>query len=105
MKIPPYGKEIQPSSDSYIFIFMGKMAWKRAKDFKEPYFPQTLVLPPNDSPFDYAWPIKDREIYLLDTGITIPENVRQVVMCFLNSGASVIRYISRTVSMTEFKRK
>lgn len=105
MKLVPYGKNLQQLSEKpfYIFIFMGKNAWIRAKNFHS-HFPSTLVLPPKQSPFDFIWPINNHDIIILDTGITDVVYVRELVACLFSFGANVINYLSQNVKMTEFQK-
>ncbi len=84
---------------------MGKYAWERAKDFREPLFPQTLVLPPDQLPFDFIWPVSAQEIYLIDTSITDMIKVREFIACLFSFGADVVNYLSINVSMTKFKKE
>ncbi len=106
LRILPYGKVVEALIDQrpYIFIFIGKNAWKRARSFKDPYFPSTLVLPPNDSPFAYSWPVKDCEVYVLDTDVTRIAYVRGLFSCLFNFGSKVIKYVSLNNPMTEIKK-
>jgi hypothetical protein len=83
---------------------MGKHAWQRAKSFREPIFPETLVLPPYTSPFDYSWPVSEHEVYILDTGITNAKLVRDFISCLFSFGATIVNYFSINTRLKTFKR-
>lgn len=106
LRPPPFAKEFLQFKGRfyYIFIFMGVHAWTRANTFRHPYFPSTLVLPPGESPFDFIWPVRDQDVYLLNTSPTNDAYVREVVGCLFNAGAKSIQYVGVDTPVTEFKK-
>lgn len=106
MKLAPYGKNLQSLNyrPFYVFIFMGWKGWDRAKNFHS-HFPETLVLPSNCSPFDYAWPVHNHDVIVLDTSITNYRYVREFVACLFSFGANVVKYQSINVPMTQFEKE
>lgn len=105
MKLAPYGKNLQSLNyrPFYVFIFMGWKGWDRAKNFHS-HFPETLVLPQNESPFDYIWPVKNHDIIIIDTSHNDMERIREFVICLFSFEANSIKYLSQNVEMTTFEK-
>ena len=66
--------------------------------------PRSVLLPPGESPFDFIWPVRDQDIYLLNTSPTNDAYVREVVGCLFNAGAKSIQYVGVDTPVTEFKK-
>lgn len=106
-KLPPYAKELLALKEPYpyVFIFMGKNAWVRAKSFRHPYFPSTLVFPPDTSVYDYSWPVKDQDVWLLNTNHSIDASwMKEVAVCLFNHNAKSVRYVDKDASLTVFSK-
>ncbi len=105
-KLAPYGRNLQGLEEPpfYLFIMMGRYAWSRAKNFHS-HFPATLCLPPDESPFDYDWPVDSHDVVLIDTSLTRKLYVQEMVLCMYTYKAKSVRYISINVPMTEFKKE
>lgn len=97
----PYGKILaeqlkignKPRND--IFLFLGKDAWKRAKQF---YFSgQTVhILPENKIPEQYIWPVYSFPVLVFDMNME-DENeaiLKRLALQLLKSGASCVRIIN-----------
>ena len=92
MKYAPYSKQtIQagtPTND--VRVFAGIDAWRQAK---ENSYPWRLVLPLDDNPNLYKWPVVNADVLLFDCG-QITDNDLQTLACtLLVNGANVVRVI------------
>jgi hypothetical protein len=101
---PPFGDHLNSmvlaGKPSLIaIVFMGNLSWKAAESFQE-HFPCTMCLPPKTSPYRYRWPLYQCEVYLVDTGRSSNDFVRQCVACFFGHGARLIHYFSRSAMQT-----
>lgn len=61
-RLPPYGKEVEQAVREGRFtnvaVFAGPSAWARATSRRRTHGPaSTLVLPPNEPPASYRWPV------------------------------------------------
>jgi hypothetical protein len=103
--IAPYGQYLFNTIDSeqnpVAIIFLGKYAAKRALEFQyyipdteNPYLPYTLYLPNRSSPNNYKWPIRNCDVYLIDTGESSTSFIRFCAKHFLYSGGIVVKYYS-----------
>jgi hypothetical protein len=103
--LAPYGEHLQQNAsfDAYhkvAIIFMGPLSLEKAQDLRSPPFemPYVLCLPPYTSPTHFTWPLKNTEVYLVDTGHSSVDFVRSCSFCFFAYGATKITYISRKQS-------
>lgn len=61
-QFPPYTKKLK--KDGIVFLLYGLGAWERAAQSPK----DSLVLPPFRDPFDFRWPVKNRDVLLIDCG-------------------------------------
>lgn len=106
-KLAPFGKhlsqlDIPPTNDVYIFV--GPQSWDKAKKSIVMRPSRTLCLPPNESPFNFIWPVTNCDILIFDTGKTDELLIQNLVLTLFNHDANIIRYISQYGSLTLFKR-
>jgi hypothetical protein len=97
MPLPPYGRELaqvlssnkRPKND--IYLFLGKDAWLKAKDFQKSQF--VLVLPEGDQPISYKWPVHHCFILCFETSTQPIQVLKQLVQVLLEAGAVKVRLI------------
>jgi len=96
-------KEIVYQNDLYIFI--GRDAEIRGKRFQYQR-PDTLYLPRNQSPLAYSWPVKGRDILLIDTN-KFPHQiyVEEIAATLFAYDAQIVRYISFDGYLTVYKKE
>lgn len=101
LRYPPYGKILAeqliknefPRND--VFLFLGENAWKHAKYYR--FTGQTvLILPENEYPEDYIWPVTNLPILVFDMNSyrTDERFLKRLAFQLLNSGAKCVRIIS-----------
>lgn len=61
-QFPPYTKKLE--KHGLVFLFYGIGSWERAAQSPK----DSLVLPPFRDPFDFRWPVKNRQVLLVDCG-------------------------------------
>ncbi len=102
-QLAPFGNYLANQllvSDEYqvAIVFMGNSGYARATDFQS-HLPYTLCLPAFSSPFKYVWPVKNCEVYLVDTDQSSLSFVRTCALCFFGYGAREVRYVNRYRSL------
>ncbi len=84
MRLGPYGKGVNASSN--LFIFAGPNAWDGAKQRKQG---NAMVLPEGDKPTAYKWPVHSLEVMLI-----WPDASRESIFGFgehlIQSGAGLV---------------
>ena len=69
MKLPPFARraaEHKTSTELRIYVGSDRHGWDVAR-VRNSYGP-ALLLPPGDDFMSYNWPVKDREVFTLQTG-------------------------------------
>ena len=71
-KTPPHANEVD-NRDPITHIYVGDRALERCAEayywIPEGFPVAAMALPPNRSPYEFTWPIKDRTIIILSIGI------------------------------------
>jgi hypothetical protein len=114
--LPPYGKELQtflmkgniPKND--IFLSMGINAWHWAKVFKQHQW--VLVLPYDQDPFAFSWPVKSLSILAFDTARLRPlspqvltrDSIRRTAYALLAAESRTLRVMSNDGSLVVYRR-
>lgn len=102
-KLPPYGRPLadliekgkKPEND--IFLFIGKNAWDKARDYENSSF-YPLALPFSYYPDQYWWPVKNCNVLIVDTDYSVNENDKnrqlhfdKISISLFKSGAALVR--------------
>lgn len=91
-----YERLLSGSKNEIAIIFMGHLAEERAASFQS-HLPYTMYLPYPTSPLRYAWPLRNTQIYLCDTGHANYAFIKHCVTVFFAHGATFAHYISTKV--------
>jgi len=110
MKLPPYGKPLRdllqsgqlPSNDVYIYI--GDKAWDKGKMSSYSRPSRTLILPPNQSPLAYEWPVSSCDILLIETSQLDTEYIENFVQILFDHNANKVILISTNMLTTIYKK-
>lgn len=95
---PPYGANLAslakqgrtPPND--IFIFLGKSAWQKAREFSRIHW--ATLLPQNTSPNEYRWDfVCGHSVLIFDTSGVGCEIVRHLAYELLKARASIVRAV------------
>jgi len=93
--IAPLGKYLSTISTFEIVpIFIGHRSQELALNLHQA-IPTTLYVPFLQSPYRYVWPIKGREIKIVDTGKSSKDFIKLCATCFYGHGALDVTYISK----------
>lgn len=100
MQIPPFGKPLydlikegcRPKNSVYLFI--GKNAWQRGRSSAVMRPTRTLILPPDENPINYDWPVIQCDILIFDTGECTEHYIDLLVFQLLKNNADVVRCIA-----------
>ncbi|MGD9107589.1 MAG: hypothetical protein PVI75_00250 [Gammaproteobacteria bacterium] len=93
---PPYGRKLfdarqhgyKPKND--VFLFIGKNAWQKAKDFTN--WQDVLALPPNCEPDKFNWSVvNESSVLVFDTGNVNYTVIRKLAYILLLASASIVR--------------
>lgn len=107
-KLPPYGKQLAeniregklPKND--IYLTLGFRAWKAARIYA---LSQTvLLLPSDESPYHFEWPVTNLSVLLIDTGKVAEHLIKQTAHALLLAEASIVRAILLNGSLVIFRR-
>ena len=107
-KLCPYGKQLQeniaknglPRND--IFLFFGKNAWRKATSFAIQQ--AVLVLPDNESPYQYFFPVENCSILAVATSPVPIHAIKQLAHCVLSYRALIMRAILPDGSLVIYRR-
>jgi hypothetical protein len=110
MKIPPFGKPLMqllaqgflPNNNVYLFI--GKLSWEKGKNSSYCRPSRTLILPPNDLPFSYEWPVYGCDILMIETSRLSNEYIEDITSVLFDFGAIKITLISTENLLTVYKK-
>lgn len=109
-KIAPFGKPLNDlitsgnKPDNSVYLFMGENAWEKGRGSAVSRPTRTLILPPQESPHYYHWPVKDCDILIFDTSNSYESRVEELVACLFKDGAEIVRYVSSDFKLTVFKK-
>jgi len=107
--LAPYGSRLAQSLNSGkipendVYIFCGDLAWKKAAFFNQNRF--CLCLPPGANPFHFSWPVSQCSVLLFETSQSEISYIEKIVLCLLNSGATIVRVISFENKIYIYRRK
>ena len=89
LRLPPYSRHLTIAPGDIMFICSGKRAWDSAKR----HAGSAIVLPANDEPDEYAWPVRDCHVVLIDHQPLAHDTIDHLTMLLRNAGAaSVMRH-------------
>ncbi len=107
-KLPPYGKKLKEllaqgkKPRNSIFLFLGINAWQSAKAFS--HIQQVLVLPPDESPYSFDWPVKECSVLAFDKGGLAPDDIEQTAHALLLAGAASVHVILFNYRLVVYRR-
>ncbi len=90
-RLPPFGRQLhrvlkadrRPANCVYCFV--GNEGWKKAKAFSKRQ--AVLLLPPDDDPADYHWPVMGLDCLVARVGETTKREVLLLMRELLAAGA------------------
>jgi len=91
MKLPPYGKHLC-SEAREIWVYFGSDPWPASKYRATRRLP-ALLLPPDQSPEQFRWPVAGKEVLLIQQGQYDILRIPAFANLLLGYGASVVRCI------------
>jgi hypothetical protein len=110
MKIPPYGKPLKdllsqniiPNNSVYLYI--GSGAWRSAENTVMSRPTRTILLPPEASPLDFAWPVSQCDILIIATSSFSQDFIETFAYLLISYGAEKVTYLSIDLLSTIYKR-
>ena len=107
-RLAPFGRELEkqlatgmkPRND--IFFCLGKHAWEKAKHFANTH--AVLVLPPNESPYDYEWPVAGCSVLIFGTSPLPISYIEATAYCLLTANAEIVRASLYESSFAVYRR-
>jgi hypothetical protein len=110
MKVPPYSKPLheallngqRPTSELYLYI--GNNAWDKGRNSVVMRPSRTLVLPPNESPTNYFWPVHGCNIIMIETSRLSTEYIELIAQILLDYGSGRIMLISHNLLTTIYEK-
>ena len=82
--LPPFGKSFCPVPVSGVRVAIGPGAW----DFAKKHYHPIMVLPLDQSPFDFDWPSDGRPALIHERGFYDDELLDSTAHALLTAGAS-----------------
>ncbi len=110
MKVPPFGKPLKELLQSgelptnSIYLYIGNKAWERGKKSSISRTSRTLILPPNESPLIYDWPVNGCDILMIETSPIDTESIEHLVAILFGNGATKVTLISFDFLLTIYKK-
>ena len=110
MKPPPFGKPLKallenaqlPTNSVYIYI--GNKAWEKGKNSSVMRPNRTLILPPDESPLAYDWPVNGCDILMIETSKLDKYYIEWIVDTLFAYAANRIVLISVEMLSTIYKK-
>ena len=99
-RLPPYGRAAIAHPDRHLlgfWIYTGKTAWSDAREAQAP----VLVLPDNESPDEFTWPVKGFTALIIRTSSLDGAVQTKLARALLEAGASNVVAI-RSGHMLDF---
>lgn len=110
MKSPPFSKPLREllqsgqSTDNSIYLYIGDYAWDKGKNSSIMRPSRTLILPPNESPLVYDWPVYGCDILLIETSLFDTDYIEHFVHLLLSYGATKVVLIAVNLLITTYKK-
>lgn len=110
MKIPPYGKPLKALLESgqlptnSVYLYIGEHAWDKGRSSSICRPTRTLVLPTNELPFSYGWPVQGCDILMIETSHLATEYIEDIVNTLFTYGATKILLIQLDFSTIVYKK-
>jgi hypothetical protein len=111
MKLPPFGKPLKALLDegkfpnNAVYLYTGNNAWRSGSNTVISRPNRTLILPPNESPFDYDWPVNGCDILLIETSKQSKDYRETLAMVLLSAGANKIVCITKDLPSPIYKKE
>ena len=108
-RLPPFGRTLadalrsgmRPRGD--VWIYTGTDAWDAAKARSQ--FRTVLVLPENEIPESYNWPVRGVDVLVVETSPVNPEILYRLAWRLLCDGAKVVRVITHDNGLAVFREE
>ncbi|MBL8202423.1 MAG: hypothetical protein JNK40_15770 [Chromatiales bacterium] len=97
-RLPPFGREylIRRQAPGYLNqgprVAIGARAWELAR---EAVAIPIMVLPPDEEPASFAWPVGGEAVLLFETGDPDDEALERLAQALLADGAALVHAIRR----------
>lgn len=112
LKTAPFGAPLKeallngnPPTNS-VYLYVGDHAWMEGRKSALVQRPtRTLILPPNESPKLYSWPVLNLDILIIDTSGCEESLIESLMNELMAHGANVVRYISHNGKMTSVYKR
>jgi len=111
MQTPPFGKplkellEIRQLPSNSIWLYVGSKSWEKGKLSSYCRPTRTLILPPNELPFGYLWPVKGCDILMIETSPLADLFIEDIAGVLFRDGATKVTFISINLFLTVFKKE
>jgi hypothetical protein len=86
MKLPPFGKQFQPTPPSGARVAIGPGAWT----FQKAHHCPIMVLPEDAQPCDFKWPSDGGPALVHERGACDDDRLRAMAAALLYAGASSV---------------
>lgn len=90
MKLCPYGKSLadfKPVQDCWLYF--GSNSWECARARAANNLP-TLLLPPDENPSDYRWPVHGWNVFAVQVGDFPLDDIKPFDQTLVNHGAAKV---------------
>jgi hypothetical protein len=110
MKVAPYGKPLKALLESgqlpnnSVYLYIGNNAWDKGSLSAISRPTRTLILPPNESPLAYAWPVTGCDILMIETSPVDTEYIENFVNLLFRYGATKVTLIQTDLLSIIYKK-
>ena len=110
MKVAPYGKPLKALLESgqlpnnSVYLYIGDKVWDKGKLSAISRPTRTLILPPNESPLAYAWPVSGCDILMIETSPVETEFIESFADILLSYGATKVTLIQTDLLSIIYKK-
>jgi hypothetical protein len=104
-KLPPYGRDYLSKSPLVegAWILAGSEAWREAWRYRD-NGATVMVMPDDDSPSDYRWPVSQEFVTIFQAGCLTEEKLTQLARELLYSGNARAVFFHGEYGLRHFRR-
>ena len=110
MKLAPYGKPLKELLEAgklphnTVYLYFGDKSWDRGAASAKMRPTRTLILPPDESPLLYEWPVKGCDILMHETSKSTEGFVQAFVSILFGFGATIVRFQNLDFLLTVYEK-
>jgi hypothetical protein len=90
-KAPPYAKRMRiPKENKTVYVFVDWVSWEQANQISQA---RGMIFNPEHSPSDYAWPVRDCGVIVMDYVGTAPHVINSLAAELKQHGAVEVHHV------------